>query len=84
MQFSPEDRKSCLDSVHQLNSKNEQDIFLVSLIDFTQAVRRRSKNPNPLKRDNIFRYHVMKVEVRQKVCKKAFSIFLCYQNKALL
>lgn len=82
-QFSPEDRQSCFDSVHNLKSKNEQDIFLMGLIDSTHPVRRRSKKPNPLKRDNIFTYHVMKDQVRQKVCKKAFCILYTIKNIAL-
>lgn len=77
------EKKHCLKVLHNLQSKNLQDTYLMGLIDRTSPSRRRSKSEAPLKRDNVFVYHVMKDTERVTVCKNAFSMIYCVGNKAL-
>lgn len=81
--FSLDEKQQCLEKLHGFQSKNLQDTYLMGLIDRKPPSRRRSKSDAPLKRDNIFVYHVMKNSTREIVCKSAFSIIYCIGNKAI-
>lgn len=81
--FNANERELCLKNLFKIPSKNEQDMFLMGLIDHKPPARRRSKSEQPLKRDSTFVYHVNKSSERICVCKKAFSILYCIKNKAI-
>lgn len=81
--LSLDEKEHCLKTLLDGRSKNEQDTYLMGLIDRISPLRRRSKSEAPLKRDSIFVYHVMKGNERMTVCKNAFSILYCIKNKAI-
>lgn len=82
-EFSRSDRDEILKHLLSGRSKNEQDTFLMGLIECAPALRRRTKSATPLTRNNIFRYFIMKSVDRIRVCKNAFSILYDIKNKAL-
>lgn len=53
-------------------TKNEQDIFLQTLIDKSDIKQRRPRKENATQRQNAFQFYVLKQTDKVKVCKKAF------------
>lgn len=81
--ISPEEKQMILQSLYSGRPKNEQDTFLMGLINRSKVVRRRSKKENPKKRDNTFSYFVQIKSTRVEVCRQAFSILYAIKNKAI-
>lgn len=54
------------------STKNEQDIFLQTLIDKSDIKQRRPRKENATQRQNAFQFYVLKQTDKLKVCKKAF------------
>ena len=55
----------------------------MELITRKDPVRKRSKSEEPRKRANSFDFHVVQVNQRIKVCRRAFSFLYVIKNKAL-
>ncbi|GBP78544.1 hypothetical protein EVAR_61676_1 [Eumeta japonica] len=81
-QFSNIDRQAIMDTVYNGRPKNEQDTYLMSLIERSNIARRRqSDNENKKNRDSSFHYFAMKNTEKIKVCREAFSILYAVKNK---
>ncbi|CAG9793251.1 unnamed protein product [Diatraea saccharalis] len=73
----------CKKKCYNGRPKNEQDIYMMSLIEYGRVNRRRSKYENPKKRDSSFKYFAIKENEKIHVCRQAFSILYAIKNKAL-
>ncbi|KAG8178701.1 hypothetical protein JTE90_011627 [Oedothorax gibbosus] len=82
LMFSLQEREQCLNTLRGFKTKNDQDTFLMGLIDRKVPSRVRSKSKVQFKQST-FVYHAMIVTARLTVCRKAFSILYCIKNKAI-
>lgn len=82
-QFSTEEKQQLFESVYNGRPKNEQDIYMMSLIEYAKINRHRSKRENPKKRDSTFIYFAMKGNEKIRVCRQAFSILYAIKGKAI-
>lgn len=82
-QFSAEEKRHLMEFLYNGRPKNEQDTYIMGLIEHSKVTRRRSKTENPKKRDRSFTYFAMKGNEKVKVCRHAFSILYAVKSKAL-
>ncbi|KAK4882089.1 hypothetical protein RN001_005408 [Aquatica leii] len=69
--FSIEERRVILSQLLNMNSKNEQDIYLMGLMEIVPIKRRRTTINAQVKKVT-FHYYVLKESKRMRVCKKVF------------
>lgn len=82
--YSFEDKLTIFTHLYDGKPKDQQDTYLMGLIESSEVKRRRSKNPEPAKnRANSFTYFCRVGSVKQKVCRKAFMILHSIKNKAV-
>lgn len=62
----------CISKINFFSTKNEQDIFLQSLIEKFHIKQRRPRKENATQRQNAFQFHVLKQTDKVKVCRRAF------------
>lgn len=82
--FCEEEKKSIFESLYSGKPKNEQDTFLMGLIDAKEVRRRRSRNEEPKQeRRSNFVFHILNGKERVQVCKKAFLSLYALSVKAV-
>lgn len=80
------DRIQAFANLRDLDTKNEQDIFLYGLIDVVAVKQRRPRTDDPIKtkpKAASYRFHVAIGENKVRVCKKAFMSIYSIKNYAL-
>lgn len=70
--LSEGDQMSIFNRFYQLNSKNEQDIFLQGLIEIYDVNRKRPRSEKARINQNSFKYNVLIDNMKQEVCLNAF------------
>lgn len=74
--ISEEDQSHILTTFLNLQTKDEQDLYLQSLIDVEEIKRRRPRKDEPRVNSKAFKYHTLVGSSRVEVCFKAFlSLF---------
>lgn len=82
--LSHDEKITIFKSLYCGKPKNEQDTFLMGLVDVEDIKRRRPKYPEPKQnRRGNFKYHVLNGSVRREVCKKAFLSLYALSSKAV-
>lgn len=80
--ISEDEQEDILVRLHNLKSKDEQDIFIQSLIDVHDVQRRRPRKGDASRIvDKVFKYHVIVGNNKQEVCYKAFLSLLAVTDK---
>lgn len=70
--ISEAERIGVFNKVYSFNKKNEQDLYLQSLIEIQDIKRKRPRNEDPKERSSNFTYNVSVFNRRVAVCKKAY------------
>lgn len=81
--FSIENRESILKNLYSGRPKNEQDTFLIGLIDRFDVARHRPKNENSKEASSSYKYFAMKGNIRFPVCRQAFINLHAISNKVV-
>lgn len=66
------DKENIIKTLYNGRPKNEQDTFLMSLIERYDVVRRRPSNKNSKQQESSFKYFAMKGTSRVEVCHNAY------------
>ncbi|KAL1493587.1 hypothetical protein ABEB36_009288 [Hypothenemus hampei] len=70
--FNQNDKDLCVSIINNFSTKDEQDIYLQTLIEKLKVDRRRPRKNNATERQSVFQFYVLKQTDKVKVCKKAF------------
>lgn len=81
--FSALEKENLINSLYNGRPKNEQDTFLMGLIESKEVTRRRPSNNESRQQSSSFIYFAMKRAIRTKVCRKAFCSLFAVSNKVV-
>ena len=81
--FKDQDKRNIISKVYAGQPKNEQDTFLMSLIEVKPVERKRKRSDSgTVSKENSFKYFAMPNRVRIPICKKAYmSLHALAQSK---
>lgn len=82
--FSMEEKDNIIKSVYNGRPKNEQDTFLIGLIERFDVARHRPSNETSKKHDSSFKYFAMKTTTRVEVCRRAYISLHALSHKIVL
>ena len=81
--FSDIEKENLIKLLYNGRPKNEQDTYLMGLIESKEVARRRPTNDESKQQSSSFVYFAMKGVTRTKVCRKAFCSLFAVSNKVV-
>lgn len=81
--FSDEQKAKIINTVYNGRPKNEQDTYLIGLIERHEVERHRPKGPESRQIKSSFKYHAMRDSDRIEVCRTAFANLHTISNKII-
>lgn len=82
--FGNEDKENIIKTLYSGRPKNEQDTFLMSLIERYDVVRHRPSNKNSKQQESSFKYFAMKGTNRVEVCRNAYISLHAVSHKIVI
>lgn len=80
--ITQEEKKAILAKLLEMRSKNQQDTYLIGLMEVKPIARRRKSSRNCVK-NAIFSYWITQQGKRKRLCKKAFLRLHAISNSRL-
>lgn len=81
--FSNVQKENIIKSVYSGRPKNEQDTYLIGLIERLDVARHRPKSPHSKEFSSSFKYFAIKDSERVEVCRNAFISLHAVSNKVV-
>lgn len=82
--FSDEEKRNIIKTVYIGRPKNEQDTFLLGMIERRDVQRHRPKNEESKQTQSSFHFFAMKGNNKIQVCRKAYISLHAISNKIVL